>query len=66
MKRFIPAAALLAAASPACADTVQLKPLIDLRVRYENGEQDGIAADSNALTARLRAGVSANERPWSA
>jgi hypothetical protein len=66
MKRFIPAAALLAAASPACADTVQLKPMIDLRVRYENGEQDGIAADSNALTARLRAGVSANEGPWSA
>jgi len=66
MKRFILAAGLLAAAGPACADPILLKPLVDLRIRYENDHQDGLAKDSNALTARLRAGVSASEGPWSA
>jgi hypothetical protein len=66
MKRPILAAALLAAAAPACADPIQFKPLVDLRLRYENDDQDGLAARSNALTARLRAGVSASDGPWSA
>jgi len=66
MKRFILAASLLAAAGPACADPILLKPLVDLRVRYENDHQDGLAKDSTALTARLRAGVSASDGPFSA
>jgi len=66
MKRFILAASLLAAAGPACADPILLKPLVDLRIRYENDHQDGLAKNSNALTARLRAGVSASDGPWSA
>ena len=66
MKRYILAASLLAAAGPACADPILLKPLVDLRIRYENDHQDGLAKNSNALTARLRAGVSASDGPWSA
>jgi hypothetical protein len=66
MKRLILAASLLAAATPACADPIQLKPLIDLRLRYENDDQDGLAVRSNALTARLRAGLAATNGPWSA
>ena len=59
MKRIIMAAALLATAGPACADPILLKPLVDLRVRYEHDVQDGLPEKSTALTARLRAGVSA-------
>jgi hypothetical protein len=66
MKRYILAASLLAAAGPACADPILLKPLVDLRVRYENDHQEGLAKNSNALTARLRAGLSASDGPWSA
>ena len=65
MKRLILAATLLAA-TPACADPILLKPLADLRVRYENDRQDGLAANSDALTVRLRAGLSASDGPWSA
>lgn len=66
MKRLIPAAALLAAATPACADPILLKPIIDLRVRYEDDHQQGLTADSDALTARLRAGMAASDGSWSA
>jgi len=66
MKRLIQAAALLAVASPACADPILLKPIIDLRVRYEEDRQQGLTANSEALTARLRAGVAASDGPWSA
>jgi Alginate export len=66
MRNALAMALLVAAATPACADTIQLKPLIDLRVRYENDHQDGLAANSDALTARLRAGLSATDGHWSA
>ena len=66
MKRLILAAGLLAVAVPACADPILLKPIIDLRVRYEDDHQQGLAADSDARTARLRAGVAASDGPWSA
>ena len=66
MKPIIVTAVLLAAAGPACADPILLKPLADLRLRYENDHQDGLAAHSRALTARLRAGVAASDGPWSA
>jgi hypothetical protein len=66
MKRIIMAAALLAAAGPACADPILLKPLVDLRVRYEHDVQDGLPDKSTALTARLRAGVSATSGSLSA
>lgn len=66
MKRIIMAAALLAAAGPACADPILLKPLVDLRVRYEHDVQDGLPDKSTALTARLRAGVAATSGGLSA
>jgi len=66
MKRIMMTAVLLAVAGPAYADPILLKPLTDLRLRYENDRQDGLAANSNALTARLRAGIAASDGPWSA
>ena len=46
-------------ATPAFADPIKLKPLIDARLRYEGVEQAGIANRADAVTARVRAGFEA-------
>lgn len=48
------------------AQDVTLKPLADARIRYEIVDQDGIAEQAEALTARVRAGLQASRGPWSA
>lgn len=48
------------------AEDVRLKPLVDARLRYENVDQDGIAAAATALTLRIRPGAEATSGPWSA
>lgn len=63
--RIAMAAALLAGAAGTAAaaqdrtqpDRVQLKPIVDARLRYENVDQPGLEAD--AVTFRLRAGAEA-------
>lgn len=60
MKYAILAAAGVAVAGPACAQSISLKPLVDVRARYETVDQDGIARDADALTFRVRAGVEAS------
>lgn len=47
------------ASSPALADPLDLKPLIDARLRYEHVEQAPITSDADAVTARIRAGLEA-------
>ncbi len=54
----------LAAATPATAQTI--KPLAEARLRYEQAEQDGPPLDADAVTIRVRAGVEASMRGWSA
>ncbi|MDP3676559.1 MAG: alginate export family protein [Novosphingobium sp.] len=54
----------LAAGTPAAAQTIALKPLIDARLRYEQVDQDGLAARADAATARVRAGAEASSGPW--
>lgn len=49
----------LAAGTPAAAQTVTLKPLVDARLRFEHAQQEGIAREADAATARVRAGVEA-------
>lgn len=67
MKFYTFAAAVLTAAGPACAEEIQLKPLIDARLRYETVDQAGLATEtSEAVTARLRAGLQASTGPFSA
>ena len=56
----------LAPAGAAHAQVVQIKPLGEARLRYESVDQDGLAADAEALTLRLRAGVEAKAGRWSA
>lgn len=56
----------LAPAGVAHAQDVTLKPLGEARLRYEQVNQDGLAADADALTLRVRAGVEAKAGRWSA
>lgn len=58
--------ALLIGATPATAQTITLKPLVDARLRYETATQDGLAADADAVTIRVRTGVQATTGAWSA
>jgi Alginate export len=51
--------ALLSGASPALADAVNVKPIVDARLRYEGVEQGGRPRDADALTLRLRTGAEA-------
>jgi hypothetical protein len=53
-----------ACSTPALAGDVELKPIIDARLRYENVDQDGIAVEGDAVTLRLRAGVEAKSGPF--
>jgi hypothetical protein len=53
-----------AIASPALAE-VEVKPIIEARLRYENVEQQGVAVEADAVTLRLRAGVTAKSGPLS-
>ncbi len=51
-------------AAPACAAPLAFKPLVDARLRYETVNQDGIAANADALTARLRVGAEVKGGPF--
>lgn len=51
--------------TPAFAQTVTLKPLIDARLRYERVEQEPLTKEADALTARVRAGLEAKYRNFS-
>lgn len=54
------------AASPAMAQDIKLKPLIDARLRYETVDQAGLPKDAEATTIRVRSGVQASSGPLSA
>lgn len=64
--KYLLPAALLVAAGPAYAQEIVLKPVGEARLRYETVNQDGIARDADALTMRVRGGLSATSGPWSA
>ncbi|MBJ6121757.1 alginate export family protein [Sphingomonas mollis] len=53
-------------ASPAAAQTITVTPLVDVRLRHEHVDQDGIAANADATTIRIRSGVQASTGHWSA
>lgn len=67
MRSYAIGAAALAAAGPACAQTIAVQPLLDTRLRYETVDQAGLSTEtSEALTAHIRAGVQAKLGLWSA
>ncbi|GAA0303683.1 alginate export family protein [Sphingomonas oligophenolica] len=45
--------------TPALADPIALKPIVDVRLRYEHVEQAPLTRDADALTARIRSGFEA-------
>jgi hypothetical protein len=51
--------AALCGSTPALADEIKLKPLVDARLRYESVDQVPLVKDASAVTARIRAGVEA-------
>jgi Alginate export len=64
MKKSLLAIALFTTATPALADAIKIKPLIDARLRYEGVEQAGTASKADAVTIRLRAGFEAKKGPF--
>ncbi|MGH6617460.1 alginate export family protein [Sphingomonas sp.] len=46
-------------ASPAVAQTITLKPLIDARMRYEHVDQAPLPSNADAVTMRVRSGIEA-------
>lgn len=64
MRLILPAAfAAAAAATPASAQ--QVKPLLDLRLRHEHVDQEGLADKADATTLRARAGAELTGSDWS-
>jgi hypothetical protein len=51
----------LAIATPAFAGAVNIKPIVDARLRYENVDQVGTTQSANAATLRIRAGFEASK-----
>lgn len=66
MKYCIIPAAVLAAAVPAHAQQISIKPVAEARMRYEHVHQDGLAEEADALTVRARAGMTAGSGGFSA
>ena len=67
MRRSIGVAVAAVFATPAAAQDITIKPMADARLRYEHVGQDGLPTDnSDAVTFRLRGGVTASTGPWSA
>ncbi|WP_404339817.1 hypothetical protein AB2M62_05165 [Sphingomonas sp. MMS12-HWE2-04] len=59
MERILCTGLALLSVTPAAAQEIRVKPLAEVRLRGEHTEQDGLAQGSEAVTARVRAGVSA-------
>jgi hypothetical protein len=56
---FLAISAGVAAAAPAHAQELTVKPLIDARLRYEAADQEPSIKDASAITVRVRAGIEA-------
>lgn len=66
MIRMIAAAPLALSAAAACAQDIDVRPLIDTRLRLEHAEQEGLPLNADAVTFRIRAGGEAKLGRWSA
>lgn len=66
MRRALLCATGLLAAGAARAQEVKLTPSADVRLRYEHVGQDGLPRDADAVTLRVRPGLAASWKGWSA
>lgn len=58
------ASTLAAVATPALAQGLTFKPIIETRLRYEGVDQDGFTRDADAVTLRMRAGGEVSSGPF--
>lgn len=65
LRQVLSPVALLALASPALAQSIELKPLANARLRYERAEDAASPRTSDAVTLRLRSGIEARSGPVS-
>jgi Alginate export len=63
MKRAIFTLVLLSSATPALADSLKIKPLVDVRLRYEHVDQKPLLSKAEAVTIRVRSGFEAKKGP---
>jgi hypothetical protein len=56
----------LLVAGAAQAQQVKLTPTAEVRLRYEHVDQDGLPKDADAVTLRIRPGLTASWKGWSA
>jgi hypothetical protein len=66
MQKALLCATGLIACAPAHAQQVKLTPSAEVRLRYEHVDQDGIANQADAVTLRVRPGLTASWKSWSA
>ncbi|MGN8000949.1 alginate export family protein [Sphingomonas sp. 22176] len=64
MRFWITTATTLAAAAPACAQEIAIKPMIEARARYEHLDQADFATAADAVTIRVRAGAEVTRGRW--
>ena len=58
------AAAVVMAMTATAASAQEVKPLANLRLRWENVDQDGFSRDAHAVTVRARAGAEMISNDW--
>lgn len=63
--RLISLIAIIAGTISSASIAQQVKPLADLRLRWENVDQDGFSREADAVTLRLRGGAELTLTDWS-
>lgn len=66
MKIIVAGAFGVLACGAAHAQEVNMAPSVDARLRYEHVDQDGLPREADAVTLRVRPGVTASWNGWSA
>jgi Alginate export len=64
MHKILFATSMTALATPAFAEDIKIKPLIDARLRYEGVDQAGTLRNADAVAVRVRAGFEAKKGPF--
>jgi hypothetical protein len=66
LRRFLLLVGSFGASATASAEPIQLRPIVDVRLRHEHVEEEGVAQHADAVTVRVRSGVEAKLRSFSA
>jgi hypothetical protein len=64
MKKLVIGLTAACLSAPCFSAGITVKPLVDLRLRWENVDQDGIAKEADAVTLRARSGLEFTSGDW--